>query len=255
MLLDEVDTWSRELRQSLVSILNAGFSAGGVVMRLAKDDLGNYDKNRKYPVYCPKVLAGIGEIISGATRNRAFTITLQRQSREEKRERFIRSKKAVFADLKKKIAQWAEANRGRVREVYDKDAFPYLEGFADRTYDVSCGLASILEVMKEHPSDFLRALEIVRGETNEAVQEALVFRALLALSKDGQPIIGMASELSELTGISESFVTATLRKYGFETKNVRQGGAPRKRYFLQPGELTSLMSSYFVVGGPPERPA
>src|SRR5215469_10617522 len=44
MLLDEVDMWPRDLYQSLVSILNAGFGAGGVVTRLAKDERGNYDE-------------------------------------------------------------------------------------------------------------------------------------------------------------------------------------------------------------------
>jgi hypothetical protein len=250
-LMDEIDTWSHELLQSLISILNAGFTANGVVTRLAKDDKGNYDDKRTYSAYCPKALAGIGMTIKGATRSRAFTITLKKQSREEKRERFIRSKRAVFVGLKKRIEEWAKENKNRVREVYDKDSFPYLEGFEDRTYDMSCGLAAILGAMGENPDNFLRALEIVRGETNEVAQERSVLNALLALSKDGQPVVGMASELSERTGVSEGLITATLRKYGFDTKNARlDGGEPRKRYYLDPGQLAEMNARYCVVDGP-----
>lgn len=214
---------------------------------------GNYEETRDYPVYCPRVLAGIGEILRGPTRDRAFIFKLQRQTPEEKRERFRRLKRTEVAKLKPQIESWATANREAVRTAYEADQFPYLLGFADRTYDAVSSLAAILEMLDPTPearARFLKALSIVRNEKNEAAQDGLILNALLGLSTGGRPVIGMASELAEwirpsLPKITDQDVTETLRRYGFETKPARiAGGEPRKRYVLEHDKLADLVDRY-----------
>lgn len=107
-LLDEVDTWGNE--EHLRAVLNAGFKKTGAVARAEQTGEGPY-RVRSHRVFCPRVLAGIGDrILNATTRDRTFMVRMERQTRSERRERF-RSQKVSSEGkgIHDQIAAWVRA--------------------------------------------------------------------------------------------------------------------------------------------------
>ena len=108
LLIDEVDTFlNGENREDLRGLLNAGHNPGGGVLRV----VGEKMEVRKFKVFTPVVLSGIGEIPE-TLEDRSITINLRRKLPDEKVERFTREKVAKMENLGRQIARWASDNRG-----------------------------------------------------------------------------------------------------------------------------------------------
>src|SRR5579862_9797260 len=167
-LLDEVDSWSNGT-QHLRSVLNAGFKRTGAIQRIKKREDGGYEVE-DIPIYCPRVLAGIGtSILSPVTRTRTFMIPLVRQTKGERRARFRSSERESARVLATRIEGWAAQNRDVVRVCYSQASqagFPYLAGFNDRTIDIADALAAITEVIYRDGPD---ALSQARAELVVAI--------------------------------------------------------------------------------------
>jgi len=70
-LFDEVDAWTN--KDELRSVLNAGFRFGGSVVRMREE--GSDFGPKRFPVYGPRALAGIGaKILDATTRDRTFML-------------------------------------------------------------------------------------------------------------------------------------------------------------------------------------
>ena len=253
-LLDEVDSLTN--MDALRGILNAGFKKGGKVLR---NDSGEKQiVTKEFPVYGPRALAGIGlSILHGTTRDRAFAFQMFRQKTQERRERFRAQKiKPELKALKRDIESWVHANASQVESTYNDAAFPYLEEFRDRTIDVAQSLAAIHEVCyKGHPRLMQTRLELIgaiattRKEEDAPTTEYYLFQELLRLAEIEDPLKGSASELSVMCAglaetVSESQITAFLRKFGFQTKSVRKGESTRYRYVLPRATLEDLCARY-----------
>jgi hypothetical protein len=254
-LLDEVDGWTN--RDVLRNVLNAGFHRGATVQRMNEGD-GVYEVN-KFPVYAPRVLAGIGHsVLHGTTRDRTFVLDMVRQTREERRERFsIRKVKSAADEIKISIEKWVGQHRAEIGVVYDQFPFDYLQDFRDRTIDVAQPLAAVLEVAyKDNPeyedakSEFLEAISVTRKEEQPLTDDHRVLRTLVELAKAEDPLVGSVTELAskcqELLGErpEEFALSSTLRRYGFETKSIRREGKAAYRYSLPHGSLSDLMTRY-----------
>jgi hypothetical protein len=89
LLFDEVDAIfgpkARD-REDLRGMLNAGYRRGAVALRMGGQ---NMRKLEAFPVFCPKVFAGIGEL-PDTIRDRCIRIRLERRTRDERIERFRR---------------------------------------------------------------------------------------------------------------------------------------------------------------------
>jgi hypothetical protein len=261
-LLDEVDSWSE--RDTLRSVLNAGFRRGNTVPRMSKTETEGYDLKR-FPVYGPRALAGIGQkILPETTRDRTFMLEMLPQKPEERREQFrVRQIQSTADALRGEIEEWAASHCRKIVTCYDKDGFPYLERFRDRTMDVAQPLAAILEVVYKGSSelerariDFVKAIAITRKEEEHLAEDMRILGDLRKLAATETPLIGSASELATMDGLrdktDEYQVSAVLRRYGFETKSIRKGGMPKHRYLLEAGKLDDLLGRF--GGSPPTIP-
>jgi hypothetical protein len=151
---------------------------------------------------------------------------------------------------------WVNQNRMEVVALYDnaEASFPYLTHLRDRTIDIVEPLTAILEVAyKEKPEleaqrlELLDAVSITRKDGAEFVGDHLLLQELAKLAQVTDPLIGSASELASLLPEprpTEHMVSAMLRRYGFETKSVRQGDSIRYRYVVRRGELEDLCARY-----------
>ena len=158
------------------------------------------------------------------------------------------------------IEQWVKSHGDEVAALYEGTEFPYLDDFLDRTIDVAQPLAAVLEVAyKDHPQldeiriDVIEAIGATRKDQETLADDCRMLRELARLAETEDPLVGTASELAEMcTGLPEKpglyEVSATLQKYGFQTKSVRKDGAPKYRYVLPHRELADLVSRYGSSG-------
>lgn len=254
-LMDEVDSWTNV--DELKGVLNAGFKRGGVVVRLDPDGKGGYVPT-PHQVYCPRALAGIGlGILHGTTRDRTFIIGMKKQTREERRERFrLKRLKPEIETLRKELAEWAKNHREQVEDCYNRDKFPYLDNFRDRTIDVAQPLAAIHEIAyMEHPRldkarwELIEAIAATRKDDNGFILDHRILRELLRLAKIDNPLIGTASELAAKCTdlpekVNEYAISQVLREYGFNTKSIRKDGMPKHRYVVSRDALDDLVTRY-----------
>lgn len=261
-LLDEVDGWPN--RETLRSLLNAGFQRGATVQRLQEGSVG-YEAC-SFPVFAPRALAGIGNrILDATTRDRTFMIEMVRQTRDERREKLrVRTAGPEAEQVTNGIAKWVDENRHRVVKLYERADFPYLQEFRDRTIDVTEPLAAILEAayakgpgLEQARGDFLEAVALTRKDQASLADDHRILETLAKLAKSEDPLVGNATELAtrcaqDLGENPESLdVSSILRRYGFETKSIRKDGQAKYRYSLAHSALHELLRRY----GSPEKPS
>ena len=259
-LLDEVDGWTN--KDDLRSVLNAGYRRGGVVARM-DDERGKYVV-KKFPVFSPRALAGIGTgILNATTRDRSFMLEMVRQTKEERKEQFrIRKIQPEIEGLKQRIQEWVDRHREEVAECYDRSDFAYLENFRDRTIDISQPLVAVLEVVyrddqqqNDARNDLIEAIEVTRQEDQDPYgRHHEIFEELLRLAQEEDPLVGNATELAEkCTGLETKpephEVSAALRTYNFKTRSIRKDGEPKKRYELPLEQLLDIVVRYTSPNG------
>jgi hypothetical protein len=110
VLLDEVDTIFSERSsdagsEAMRAILNAGFQKGATVAKCTEAGRGI----ARFEVFCPKVIAGIGRI-PDTVRDRSIDIRLDRQTSENKAQRFrLAAAEEEAAPLRGALERWAAA--------------------------------------------------------------------------------------------------------------------------------------------------
>jgi len=131
LLLDETDaafSGEKEYQETLRGILNAGYRRGGVTFLC----VGRDHEVRGFGVYCPKALAGIGNL-PDTIADRAIRIELERRLPDETVDRFRRRLITPEADaLRARVERYARAVIQLLR-----DASPELPAkLSDRAQDV-----------------------------------------------------------------------------------------------------------------------
>lgn len=254
-LLDEIDAWTNG--ENLRSVLNSGFQRGGTVTRNEKE--GEKWKPVRFPVYAPRAMAGVGNrILHGTTRDRTFAISMTKQPKDERREKFrARTVKPEADQLRNEIDKWASENRSAISALYDDagETFRYLEHLEDRTIDIAEPLAAILEIaykdtleIEARRFDLLEAISVTRKEGEELLEDHKILNELLRLANGKGAVIGNASELAAMFEFTprptEYQVAATLHRYGFESRSIRLGDSVRHRYELSRERLGEICSRF-----------
>ncbi|MBI05328.1 MAG: hypothetical protein CMI96_05870 [Pelagibacteraceae bacterium] len=105
VIADETDTWSANQRQELSYVFNGGFSkANAKVLRCIQSG----DDIKEYNVYCPKVIVGIGDFLSGTTKSRSLFISMKRKKVGDHIRRLSDFREDIEA-LKEELLAWSES--------------------------------------------------------------------------------------------------------------------------------------------------
>jgi hypothetical protein len=141
MLFDELDTTfkgDKETAQAIRQVLNAGAKYNGVVARC----VGEHHTPKDFRVFCPKVLAGIGNLPATVS-SRSLPISLSRRLPKENVDYLDHDDPDIVynaANLRRRLSDWIEKRTVRFNQPPD---FP--ESLTDRQKDGSRILLAIAD--------------------------------------------------------------------------------------------------------------
>jgi hypothetical protein len=151
LLFDEIDTVfsggaKDEDTKQLRAFINAGYEReAGHFSRCTGP---NRDILQDFDPFCPKALAGIGKVLHDTVDDRCLKIELERQSREEKAERF--RKREVKKEVESLQAELAALDQDKVLIEKLRQARPELpEELNDRQQEICEPLLAIAELAGE----------------------------------------------------------------------------------------------------------
>lgn len=153
LLIDEADTFM-DGKGEMAGIINNGYQAGGVVMRVETDRKGQMECC-PYLVYGPKALAGITleRHLQAATMSRGIQIPMKRKTKTDKVARLRTADPAVFADLRSRICRFVRDHQ----EVLAKGWDELPEQLGDRQQDNWAPLLAIAHCLG--PEWYAKAVE------------------------------------------------------------------------------------------------
>jgi hypothetical protein len=150
LILDESENLRTDDRQrygALMSVFNDGFKSGGKVPRQEKDQDGNFH-TAYFNTYCPKVLAGLSDILDTIA-DRSFKIVMTKKTSKEGTERFnLRMQNQFLLNLRQELSRWAKTNSLLVGEIYNDMGAGYgrLASMDDRLVDITEPLALLADI-------------------------------------------------------------------------------------------------------------
>lgn len=191
LLLDESDTALRddsEYADHLRGVLNFGYRRGGVQSVCVGQ--GAEITYRDFSAFCPKAIAGIGQLPETVA-DRSFPIRLQRRARHERVERFLRSEiDPEAASLRDRIAVLAS----KIFETLKAAKPDSLEELGDRENEIAAPLLAIADAAAGDWPQRARAalLEIFASSPvrDESLGERLLQDIRLAFDQSGSQQIG-----------------------------------------------------------------
>jgi Protein of unknown function (DUF3631)/Domain of unknown function (DUF3854) len=160
VLFDEVDSvfGKRSEREDLRAMLNAGWQRGAPVLRCVGE--GANQDVAEFPVFCPKILAGIGKL-PDTIADRSLPIRLERRTRDQKIERFRERKLiAETTELRDRLERWAIQNVDALKEI--EPELP--DELDDRGQDIAEPLLAVAELIGgDWPDEARRAIAKLRA--------------------------------------------------------------------------------------------
>lgn len=149
LLLDEYDRWLGH-KEELIGILNSGHTrATAYVLRA----VGPASTVMKFSTWCPKVMAGIGEL-PDTLKDRSVVIQLLRKTAGEKVQRIQGHDRIFFAMLQSMALRWSIENEAWLSLPHEYDLSSLT---SDRAKDVWAPLFAIAELAGEHWTEKARA--------------------------------------------------------------------------------------------------
>lgn len=242
LLLDEVDaifgTYS-ERTEPLRALLNHGTKRGATIPRVVAPKFEVVD----FPVFCPKVLAGIETgRLPDTIRDRAIVITMKRRHAGEPVERLrAREAESELVPLLERLEVWAE----HAKEMLEAARPSLPEELNDRAADAWEPLLAIADLAGEPwGAKARRAASALSGDEDDSptygarilakakeafgVRDALASLELIeALNEDEELPFGGWNNGS---GIDARRLAKLLKPYGIKPRTVRVGGETPKGY-------------------------
>jgi hypothetical protein len=241
VLLDEVDAiWNEkgEENEALRALVNSGHRRGATVPRCV--GVGTSMTVTEFPVFCPKVLAGIGRL-PDTIADRSIPVKMKRKTRDEPVERFRRRRAEPIAEpLKERLEAWGQ---GSIESLLDAD--PEMpEELSDRQMDGCEPLLAIADMAGERWSMQARMslIALLTDEAN-APEESLRLRclsdcreALAEIEHGAVPSHWLVERLHTIEGspwkerdLTQNTLAWFLKDYGIRPKKIRfQVGAESK---------------------------
>ncbi len=249
LMLDEAETLrgKSERAEYLRQILNAGNRRGAVVTRCVGQG-ANLDA-QDFSVFCPKVLAGIGNFPQTIT-DRAIIIAMQRRKDCEKVERFLyRTVEPVGRALSEQASAFVSKRRDEIGAAYGAAALDFI---SDRDAEAWGPLFAILSVAAPERLPELRtcAEQLTHSKGVNAEDDSPALRLLLDMREvwsESEARIFTTELLQRLKKIEdgpwasdERFdgrrLSRLLRPFGVSAATVRIGAETRKGYTWQDAE-------------------
>jgi len=266
LLLDEVDAIfhakANGAAEGLRALLNAGNRRGTSVPRC----VGQSQQLVDFPVFCPKALAGIGQL-PDTVADRSIPIRLQRRTRDEQVEPFRRrTLEPEAAQLRAKIEQWVEAAVQRLL-----DLIPSLPTeLDDRASDGWEPLLAIADLAAGDWPDTARNTALSLSGAREPEDESIGVRLLADL----QAVFQVASAeqlptselIDRLAAIEEApwgdyrhagpvkprTLASLLKPYGVRPRDLRVDDRALKGY--RAADLTDVWTRYLPDAEPVGKP-
>ncbi|HXP79059.1 MAG TPA: DUF3631 domain-containing protein [Verrucomicrobiae bacterium] len=175
--MDEAETLRSKSERSeyLRQILNAGNRRGAVVTRCVGQ--GASLDAQDFSVFCPKVLAGIGNLPQTIT-DRAIVIAMQRRKESEAVARFLyRAVEPVGKALLERTGAFVAQRRDEIGAAYEAAALDFI---SDRDAEAWAPLFAILSVAVPHRLPELRdcAERLTHSKNANAEDDSLALRLL-----------------------------------------------------------------------------
>jgi putative DNA primase/helicase len=233
--LDEWDSQRPEMQEAIRNILNSGFEQGGCTWRCVGDD----HEPTPFPTFCPKVVAGIGELPETAA-SRAVTVTMHRRLPGEKIERL---RGFDGTELRRKCVRWVQDNQERLLSA--KPVMP--DELDDREQDVWEALFAIADLCGEWGwLARVAALELCKKEQGESLAVELLrdIRQAFTLMGEEEDRLKTEELLSRLNGKADSpwptfcdgkplhphRLSKMLARFGIAPRSIRIGRIVAKGY-------------------------
>jgi hypothetical protein len=223
----------------LRALLNAGFQSGSTIPRCVGKDF----RIENFDIFCPKVLAGIGEL-PDTVADRSIPVRLRRRASSEKVARFRRRDvKQVFESLRLQLERWAQgcdlcAARPELPDNLDDraaDAWEPLLAIADHAGGDWPKRARLAAVALSGPS----------GEDADLTLGSRLLTDLRSVWRSNEPVMFTRilcerlnkieeapwGAFSERKGIDARALSRLLRPYGIrQPHTIRIGGDTAKGY-------------------------
>lgn len=264
LILDELENVrgeDKEKYQAVMTVLNAGFQAGGKVPRVEKGEDGF--QVVYFNAYCPKVLAGINRLVD-TIEDRSFKIPMVRKTKAEKVERFnLRRQGQDLEAIRKELTLWAEAKRKDIEALYDSiGEVPELATLDDRFKDISEPLVAIAALAEAEAAngqprilpELTRVLLDLAGKRTESEKQEAI-GAFILLSEEilgeaesvfieSSGLLERVKELEELSWLgSTKSLSSFLSKFDLSPRRDPKG---QKRGYLLVREWLSEVKSRYV---------
>ena len=258
LLLDEVEMFSRkdksEATQTLLAVLNAGHRKGATIPRCD----GPKHTLKYFPVYGPKAFAVVGRL-PGTLTDRSIPVTLQRRTREQKIERFLRSRAAVEAKpIREAVATFARAHQGSIAQAYTELMSNDLAFLEDRDADLWMLLFAICSIVAPDRLEELKrcALQLCESKSDDDEDNSLPLKLLADIRTawptgcdrcDSATLIDLLRRLEESPwgeyGLTQRKLAWLLRPFGVEPRPMRITDTLRGRGY-EYAELSSVVERY-----------
>jgi hypothetical protein len=276
LLFDEVDSIFRAAnekgRDDLRGILNAGYRRGGQAVRCGGRNMTELES---FDVFCPKLLAGIGEL-PDTLRDRSIPIVLKRRAPGEQVSKFrSRTAEAAAEPVRDRLAAWAEgvADRLAVAEP------PMPDELSDRATDCWEPLIAIADLAGAdwgaRARNAAKALSGRGADEDESRGVKLLTDIRTVFTGDAVSSHDLAAALNGLAesqwggwnqgaGLTQRDLAKLLKPFEVQSKTVRIGKttprgfhreqfadafqrylpAPKKRSGLRNSEVLRLLRTY-----------
>lgn len=235
LLMDEMDRCSKEKREMVTVVLNAGFHKDGKVDRCDGDD----NQVREFAVFCPKALAGIGEFATDTVRDRSIRICMQKKLKTETVEKFRRYDPI---DLRRKCLRWSSDHQTTLADARPK--MP--DTLSDRQEDIWEPLFAIAGVAgSEWTDNCWRAASAQADATTPDVTDDLTLLAAVrnffentSVSKASSAVLcDWLNEQDDLPykdfrhskGIDARRLSRSLKPFQISPRSVNLGGPERPK--------------------------
>lgn len=237
VLIDEADTFlSRS--EDLRGILNAGFESTGCVIRCVGQD----SEPTQFNVFCPKVIAGIGNLPS-TIESRSIVINLYRKPMRIEKEKLRKANGSDFEEIKQLVSEWANNHIEQLMKY--EPQMP--DKLSDRQKDCWEPLLSIAELLgdeiaeqarnaavnisktniDEPHTNELMLLDIKRVFTEQKIDRLPTIELINALCEDDEAAWRYLNKGGKITPRQ---LAQILKQFNISSKQIRFGEQTKKGY-------------------------